>query len=604
MSKNIYKRCIQLCNNIIENFEQNDIQLPTTSIDELAFPQALVPKYKAYLQSLCKKVYYISDIHLVHKVAKNFNEKATNQQVKSYIKEIVEKLVKTIYFGNSPIIIFGGDISSDFEIAKIFYIEFIKQLEKAKKKSFYNFEHNYIYAILGNHEFWDFENINDCYNSYRQLFKSLEIIFLENTITWFGKHDVPLKKVENTDEQFPKYVELKREENEYDYEKQMRYIYNTIIVGGVGFAGYNNEFNANRGIYKTTLNRNQEIEETYKWEAVYNFALQYAKENNSVLIVLTHNPIEDWKKNSTRDNGCIYFNGHTHKNYLFHDDETNIHVFANNQIGYNNCNVQFKEAYIYKRINPFAGFQDGHHEITSNEYLRFYDYMIERIIGNGLVERQLKNNNAHFYMIKHSGYYGFFLISKKGTHICAGGRIKRISECMDINKFDKDFMNMISRYIKILSPYRNAQEQIAKSVKSFGGDGIIHGCIIDIDFYNHIMLNPIDGTMTFYYSPVFGKIEIHNDLISLLDNHNKLLANNYRKQLEETSYKVELKKQIDIHTKMVEVDIKNSLYAISNRMSQLQRLFDKNILRDWNQGILLDDVFEKNTILPFNNGSE
>lgn len=37
---------------------------------------------------------------------------------------------------------------------------------------------------------------------------------------------------------------------------------------------------------------------------------------------------------------------------------------------------------------------------------------------------------------------------------------------------------------------------------------------------------------------------------------------------------------------LVQIDIKNSIYAISNRMNQLQRLFDKKILRDWNEELL------------------
>jgi len=32
--------------------------------------------------------------------------------------------------------------------------------------------------------------------------------------------------------------------------------------------------------------------------------------------------------------------------------------------------------------------------------------------------------------------------------------------------------------------------------------------------------------------------------------------------------------------------IKNSVYSISNYMRQIQRLFDSNILRDWNEDII------------------
>ena len=43
------------------------------------------------------------------------------------------------------------------------------------------------------------------------------------------------------------------------------------------------------------------------------------------------------------------------------------------------------------------------------------------------------------------------------------------------------------------TPYRNALKTISKEIRAFGGNGNIHGCIIDIDFFNHIYVNPFDG---------------------------------------------------------------------------------------------------------------
>ena len=37
---------------------------------------------------------------------------------------------------------------------------------------------------------------------------------------------------------------------------------------------------------------------------------------------------------------------------------------------------------------------------------------------------------------------------------------------------------------------------------------------------------------------------------------------------------------------LIKIDIKNSVYSISNYMRQIQRLFDSNILRDWNEDIV------------------
>ena len=157
---------------------------------------------------------------------------------------------------------------------------------------------------------------------------------------------------------------------------------------------------------------------------------------------------------------------------------------------------------------------------------------------------------------------------------------------------------MIKKYICVLSPYRNAQEQIAKSVKAFGGNGKIHGYIIDIDFFNHIMLNPADGSLTYYYSPMFGAVEIHNDLMSLLDSHNRSLADQYRKQLKLPDGALIPQTRINVTGEIINIDIKNSVYANSNRMNQLQRLFDKKILRDWNEELLLTELADVEFNLP------
>lgn len=599
----LFERCVQLSSVALADKTDMCIQAPASEADAFTLSNALTIQPKGILKVLFTRVFYISDIHLAHKVANKFKQKVSDEQVEKYIKLIAndlltEEMRDAISLGNSPIVLFGGDISSDFELARIFYVEFMEQWKKARNYDLLSDKYDHVYAILGNHEFWSFKGFDDCYTAYRELFQSLDICFLENTMTWLGKYSLPIKRVQSSIGKIPQYIELRKEDDEPEYESQMRNIDNVLIVGGVGFAKYNCEFNAGMGIYGSALSREQEIEETIKWETAYNSALQRAREINSVLLVLTHNPIHDWKENGTGDSGCIYFNGHNHRNDLYHDEDSDIHIFANNQIGYYNSKVRFKEAYIYNRINPFAKYGDGYHEINSTDYLGFCDYMRVYVEGTGIIDRQLKTQNTHFYMIKHSGYYGFFIVSPKSTCICAGGRIKKISTCTDIEQFDSNFLKMIKKYICVLSPYRNAQEQIAKSVKAFGGNGKIHGYIIDIDFLNHIMLNPADGSLTYYYSPMFGAVEIHNDLMSLLDSHNRSLADQYHKQLKLPDGALIPQTRINVTGEITNIDIKNSVYANSNRMNQLQRLFDNKILRDWNEELLLTELVDIELNLP------
>lgn len=590
----IYDQCVQLTESTHFTETEECAMLAPLDFTNATMPSILMPDADDINSWMSKKVYYISDIHLEYQIVRAFPNGANDTTVESYVGKLAKRLfsadlVNDIKDWHPPIVIFGGDVAKHFNLAKIFYTEFVTYWDKLKQRNRDASQRKrYVYAILGNHELWNFNTLEECCVAYEELFNSLKIYFLNNTVTWFGEY-ISIKKVMHEVTSNYHYEDINKDDSLIEYERQMRHIHNMMIVGGIGFAGYNNKFNANNGIYKNVIGREQELEETKKWEKVYNQAIDLAKENKCVLIVLTHTPIIDWKQDQQPDYGCIYFNGHNHRDYIYHDDETNIHIFANNQIGYRNSKFQLKPAYIYNRINPFAGYADGFHEVKSSDYVRFYDYINERIKGAGLVERQIKNNNAKLYLIKHNGYYGFFLTSARGTYICAGGRIKKIGKYPNIEQFNIDFSAMVKTYLKCLSPYRNAQEQISEAIKAFGGNGLIHGCIIDIDFLNHVMLNPSDGAITYYNSPLFGQIKTYGSMLELLADNDKLLEQEYKKQLklsETSENNVLTKSQLDITGQLVQIDIKNSIYAISNRMNQLQRLFDKKILRDWNSELL------------------
>lgn len=57
---------------------------------------------------------------------------------------------------------------------------------------------------------------------------------------------------------------------------------------------------------------------------------------------------------------------------------------------------------------------------------------------------------------------------------------------------------MISRIITPLNKFPTFQKHISDIVKSIGGTGRIHGSMIDIDYLNHIFINPVDLSVTGY----------------------------------------------------------------------------------------------------------
>ena len=260
-----------------------------------------------------------------------------------------------------------------------------------------------------------------------------------------------------------------------------------------------------------------------------------------------------------------------------------MHIFADNQIGYSRKNAKVKSAELYSRGNPFAGYADGYYEIKSNDYLAFYSYVMENLKGNGIVENMIRKYGCRFYIIKRSGYYGFFLISDKTAYISSGGRVKKIGTRRNIQYYYDNFETMVNAYISVLSPYRRAQEQIADAVQGFGGEGNIHGCIVDIDFENHIMLNPNDGTMTFYYSPMFGKVQTYASVGNLLEAHAPEMYNRY---LSGSSTALDVHSPKTEANGIVDVDRVGGIYGMSKKIAQLQRLFSCRVLRDWNDTII------------------
>ena len=75
--------------------------------------------------------------------------------------------------------------------------------------------------------------------------------------------------------------------------------------------------------------------------------------------------------------------------------------------------------------------------------------------------------------------------------------------------------------------YNNALKDISKYIKSIGESWWIHGCLIDIDWFNHIYLNPYYGKVLYYYATSIIEKYVYNSLKSLLTHHNEKLLEVY-----------------------------------------------------------------------------
>lgn len=514
-------------------------------------------------------VHYISDIHLEHHIKPKNYEKNINN--------IVDKLSKEYIASYDSIIYIGGDVADSIELAGIFY----KRLREKYPKV-------HIIAVLGNHEISEFSSLEEAVKSYADLFKSLNIDFLQNSIigSKLGAYD---------------------------------YIQRFVCVGGIGFAPFNDVFNANNLVVSQDVqfDRDRELEEGSKFLDVYNKAVDIAIEHKVPLLVLTHYPIDDWLPKGKVNPQCIYFNGHNHSdNYYYKEGAV---VVSDNQIGYDAKPIRFKCYRVGTLQNPFYSYADGYYEINYSDYYSFYRYSGLMISSEGKSISKQIDKGFHFYMIKKNGFYMFVLVGEEDSWLCVGAQIKKIQGVSHIEYFYNAFDTIIQRYIQSFASTYNGLKAISEKLIEYGFNGRVHGFIIDLDYYNHIMFNPFDGKVTFYYSPLFGLVKEYPSLNSLLCSMKESASREKFDSLRE--YKQEIKrldkaiaeltiekpgltgsetksiqKFVNSSAKRINVG-RGSMYEHSKRMLQIQRLFECNILREWDMS-LIEDLYIEDKYRP------
>lgn len=501
------------------------------------------------------RIAYISDIHLHHhlKYYQNNEEQMLDDVVEKLhhsLEQLDEWKLNRIYA-----IFFGGDISEAPELT----IKFLKKFRAKVNQP--------IFFVLGNHEYIEFENVQDCVDFYRKELRKLKITLLHN-----------------------EYVVCNRSKERF------------IIFGGTGFGKYDEKWNADTIVCCPNFSRDDEFKETTLFETNYQIALNVAKREKLCMFCLSHYPISACLNNAY-EKEVVYFSGHNHNNeYVRKEDKV---LYADNQVGYKNNNIAFKEANSGLTINPYDGMKDGLYCTSVEDYLKFYRYLGEYVGDGTLLYNRCKNGNL--YVVKRKGYYGFFIIStkkgSKGISIVNGGVTKKLTASTEISWICENFDIVVSKYLQMLLPLRKVQEKISKELKELGLDGTIHGLIVDIDFFHHIALDPIEGKAEFYFSSVFGsKMELPSfeEVIASLELRDwssqrdySLLRSQYEEKKCDYGYLLgavsgaNLLEVENNETKVLEqrtehlVSRSEGMYKVSRKISPLQRLFTGHVLRDF-----------------------
>ena len=498
------------------------------------------------------KISYISDIHLLHRF------KAYNCNTIEDVNYVVKKIAKTIGEKSSTINLIGGDTSSDLLV----FENFIKSLHiyGANKDFFF---------VLGNHELWA---MKCC--SLASIVDKYKCILIENGC---GRMHLIQNNLFYYKDEWNEISEKELAEISFNNLKKKTRGAKIIIFGGIGFAGMSEEFNALDGIYMDALNRDGEKIESTKFLKLYEKVTDALKNRN--LIILTHMPMKDWGGIDIHaKEGVIYVNGHSHRNYFY--DNGIKRIYADNQVGYLGKKLVMKQIFIDLNSDWFIDYNDGIYEITREDYIEFYHGINETVDFNRDYEK--------LFMLKKEKIYMFLIQNKKGELlILNGGAVKKTNN--NSLKYFYDNLDIYSQSVhEFLRDYDDFQKKLSDEIRKIGGEGRIHGSIIDIDYYNHIYLNPLDGTITPYFANSIVDKYVYENVLSLLKNKRPELYVNYENLISNQSNKNELfliNKNNQISTKKIYVE-STEMYKISRIIKGLQFTIKYNIIRLWNDSIL------------------
>jgi len=570
-----YARTIRDCS--------SDVELMLSSANELVAAGPMLHDIEMFLADTSDdqffKVYYISDIHLNHKLMAAFPSHATEAEIKLYIRDLVRKMVDTAKGRTrESYLLIAGDVSFSFEISTLFYTELARQWSSSNSDELdiplldqpLKPPRSSIVVVLGNHELWDFNrsgraqaepvSLEQIIQRYRDMFNELGIRFLHNELLVTGRRIVREEKLESIDTQELQDLCLRSP---------------LVILGGLGFSALDQRFNATNGIYRQTITSlDQDIEQTQRFETVYTRVAEAFGQGR--VVVLTHTPKADWSADSYNPN-WIYVSGHTHRNEFWQDDEKT--VYSDNQIGYHSTSVGLKSFNLTSIYDIFRYFSDGKHAISRDQYLEF---------NRGMRISMTFNRDGRIHMLKKAGVYCFIYESMPTANLFLlnGGRLNKLTHNLDY--YYEGMAQYAAMINQLLQGYKQAQTAISACVKAIGGKGTIHGCIVDIDFYNHVYIDPVDGKVTPYFAWSMAAKYAYPSLQSLFQNERPDLLNNYLKLLEQGGDgPLMLEGRMPAGNMEVAQFVSDtSMYRPSRLMRSLQYLTDLNILRVWDDRVM------------------
>ena len=540
------------------------------------------------------KFFYITDLHLESQLGLTG---MTVDEIKGNVAQKVDEMLGGLSKEDMAdgVLLVGGDVADSEEVAKIFF-----------DAVFFHF-HGPIIFVLGNHELWDGctyangkscqkRSIDEVVTAYKQFNKTkfgfeAKMYCLENEVLVCYKNSM----YQNSDEfgvgrktaGMPRggLCVLTEEMLLNTSTDDLREFFDEcsmIVLGGLGFCGLNPRYNADTGLFRDRVSREEDVERSKRFRAVYDRVVSCA--DNKRVVVLTHTQTEDWTTDAPHPN-WVYVNGHTHQNGLV-KTEDGVTVLYDNQVGYKPKKWHLNQFSLERYYDPFEAWADGIYRITPQQYMDFN-------AGRG-IQMEYFRQQGDIYALKQKGIYMFMLQHGIGLYLLRGGQ--KLNLFHGLEYYAANLEKYVEKIQAAFRPYRNALDKIAAEVKRFGGSGYVHGSIVDIDYYNHIYLDPFDGyLMPFFALDVTDRREfrsvrelLESSPFPALGSDGTPMLSAYTKLLDAggVSILAPTVKEAALAVVPMEILDERNIYAPSRVMKSIQYLLDKGVVRVWNDAVL------------------
>uniref|UniRef100_A0A7C9JCE9 Calcineurin-like phosphoesterase domain-containing protein n=1 Tax=Muribaculaceae bacterium Z82 TaxID=2304548 RepID=A0A7C9JCE9_9BACT len=503
-----------------------------------------------------QRFYYISDVHVEYQIRPEELDGEVGRAIREKVSELISSIEKP-----GPVLV-GGDVSANYECLEKFY----DSLNDAMSSSPIYSNRAYIVSVFGNHETAFMEWGDDRGQHVDPRFSKKKFDALRRAI-----------------EGHPHLVDSFLLDNELfiEYNGMSRFKRHRSVIGEDDILSMSEDDLRERLLQATTIilggegNVHEGFSGLRSFSDVYEKVLSVAKDDR--VIVLTHHPMSSWSASEPNSN-WIYVSGHTHKRSA-RELENGAIILSDGQIGKTPCRWFFKSFLKSGFYDPFLSWEDGVYEIDRQQYMDFN-------AGRG-IEASRVNRKGQIVMIKRDDVYMFLLRGQSKTYILDGANIKTAE-----HESDYYYANL-PIYVGVLrhsfARYREAIRLIAQEVKRIGGRGDIHGCIVDISFYNHIYLDPWTGEIKPYYARENGHERYYSNLFELLscspDRGSRRLSG-CRDLLADK----EVCRDLPILSRENKISITAEFAfpksSSSRMMRKIQYALDDGVVREWNDAAL------------------